>query len=656
MSGVLNTVRKKVGTFWRRAQSVLLGPPRRIKFGTRYVGQNEPVFVIAEIGINHNGDPVLARTLIDKAVEAGADCVKFQLRDLPSLYVTQNSSDASVNLTTQYSLDLLSKVDLKPEQVFALMDYAKERGVFPLCTPFDVVSARRLEEYGVDAYKVGSPDLTNHELLQALVSTKKPVIVSTGMADEQEIGDANRLLRRLGAKYVLMHCNSTYPAPFQDIQLQLMDKLGTALYGYSGHERGVHVAVAAVARGAKIVEKHITIDRDMEGTDHKASLLPAEFREMVEAIRQVEASIGTHTKRSMTQGERMNRANLAKSLVATRAVKKGERITEDMVSIKSPGRGLQPHKKGNLIGRLSRRDVKEGDVFYPTDLLDKVVLPRNYSFKRPFGIPVRFHDFKAMLGKSNFDFLEFHMSYRDLGLDPRKMCEGVYDVGLVVHGVETFENDHILDLATEDDAYRQLSIANLQRCVDHTRILKESFPKTKKPMIIVNVGGFTKHAPLKPGDREALYARVADSLSQVDQEGVEIIIQTMPPYPWLLGGQMFHNLFLDPEDTARFCARYGYRLCFDTSHSFLAANHLSRTMTEFVTALGPHIAYLHVVDGAGVGEEGLQIGEGTLDFKQLSYDLQRAAPTAGFIPEIWQGHENGGEGFWIALERLEKWL
>ena len=640
----------------KRLASILLGPPARIKFGTRYVGPSEPVFIIAEVGINHNGDMAIARKLVDRAIEAGADAVKFQLRDLPSLYVTSDAKDASSNLTTQYSLDLLSKVNLPAESILELLEYVKGKGAFPLCTPFDVASARRLEAYGVEAYKVSSPDLTNHELLQVLADTQKPLIVSTGMADESEIAATNRLLRRLGAKYVLMHCNSTYPAPFQDIQLQLMDRLGTALYGYSGHERGVHIAVAAVARGAKIVEKHITLDREMEGTDHKASLLPDEFRQMVDAIRQVEASLGTHTKRTLTQGERMNRANLAKSVVAKRDIAEGERITEEMLDSKSPGRGLQPHRKGELIGRKARRPMKAGDVFYPTDLLGSVVKPRRYSFKRPFGIPVRFHDFQAMLPKSNFDFLEFHMSYRDLAIDPRVMCSGTYDVGLVVHGVETFENDHILDLASEDPIYREHSIRNLERCIAQVRLLKPFFPKTERPMIVVNAGGFTKHAPLKANQRAPLYERVADSLSRIDADGVEIIIQTMPPYPWLLGGQMFHNLFLDPDDTAAFCEKYGYRLCFDTSHSYLAANHLSRTLSEYVTKLAPHIAYLHVVDGAGVSEEGLQIGEGTLDFKQLSYDLRRVTPAAGFIPEIWQGHENGGEGFWIALERLEKWL
>ncbi len=653
---LVTSMRRVAAGMLRSVRSFAGAEPQKIKFGKRYIGKDEPVFVIAEIGINHNGNYELARELIDKSVEAGADCVKFQMRDLDSLYVTKDGSDMKENLSTQYSLDLLKKTQLSPEQLFALFDYAKSRGIFPLCTPFDLKSVERLEAYGMDAYKIGSPDLTNHDLMLALSKTNKPLIVSTGMSEERDIVAANKFLKKIGAKYILLHVNSTYPAPFQDIQLQLMQRLGTAIYGYSGHERGYHVAIAAVARGAKVIEKHITLDRDMEGTDHKASLLPGEFREMVEGIRQVEMSIGSGTTRTMTQGERMNRSNLAKSIIAKREIRKGETVTAGMLDVKSPGRGLQPDRKAELLGRKARRDMKPGDPFYPSDLLDKPLAPRPYTFSRPWGIPVRFHDFKEMIAKTNLDFVEFHMSYRDLGIDPVSVCDGTYDVGLVVHGVETYEDDHILDLASNDAAYRALSVKNLQRCVDHTRALSKFFPKTERPMIIVNAGGFTRHGFVKPEERKAMYERVALSLSELDADGVEMIIQTMPPYPWLLGGQMYHNLFVDPEDTATFCERYSYRLCFDNSHSYLAANHLSRTMSEYCNILGKYTAHLHIADGAGVGEEGLQIDQGTVNFKQLGNDLRRTAPKASFIPEIWQGHENGGEGFWYALERLEKTL
>lgn len=640
-----------------RLKRFLLGSPKKIKLGDQYVGLGEPVFVIAEIGLNHNGSFDRAKALIDAAKEAGVDCVKFQMRDIKSLYANKGTTnDIKENLTSQYTLDLLSKFQLPDEQMFKLFDYAREIGMFPLCTPWDLESLKKLEAYGMHTYKVASADLTNHDLIREIAKTKKPIICSTGMSQESEIVAVNNLLKKLNAKYILLHCNSTYPAPFQDINLQYMSRLGTALYGYSGHERGINIAIAAVARGAKIIEKHITFDRAMEGPDHKASLTPDEFKAMIEAIRQVEASLGTAKKRELTQGEKMNRANLAKSLVATRDIKKGDMITPEMIEVKSPGRGLQPDQKEKLINRKARRSLRQGDFFYLNDLLDKNFEPRSYVFSRPWGIPVRYYDYKELHKSTNPDLLEFHLSYNDLTEDISSHFPKPLAMDLVVHSPETFADDHLLNLASFDEAYWQRSIAELQKVVAITNELKKHFSKASKPLIVVNVGGFTKDKPLSKEERRVLYERIADGLASINQDGVEIIIQTMPPYPWLLGGQLFHNLFLDPDEIAAFCEKYKYRICFDTSHSKLACNTYGWDFSEFTKKILKYTAHLHVVDAKDVNGEGIQVEEGEIDFNELRKNLDSLGITCSFIPEIWQGHENGGEGFWIALERLEKYL
>jgi N-acetylneuraminate synthase len=172
-------------------------------------------------------------------------------------------------------------------------------------------------------------------------------------------------------------------------------------------------------------------------------------------------------------------------------------------------------------------------------------------------------------------------------------------------------------------------------------------------LIIASVGGFTRDRMLHPSERPALYDLLAENLAKLDQEGVEIIPQTLPPFPWYLGGQLYLNLFVDPKDTVEFCRQYGYRLCLDISHAKLACNHFKWSFSEFIEQVGPYVAHLHLADTEGVDGEGLQIGEGETDFPDLAAILERTAPRASFIPEIWQGHENEGEGFWIALERLE---
>lgn len=631
-----------------------------IKIGDFTIDAGSPTLVIAEIGINHNGRLELAKQLIDQAVAAGADCAKFQMRDLHSLYHNAgDANDASEDLGSQYTLDLLSRFQLSSEQMFAAFDYCKERGILPLCTPWDLESLSLLERYGMQAYKVASADLTNHDLLTALAKTSKPLICSTGMSMESEIIEAVALLKQLGAVYILLHCNSTYPAPFKDVHLNYLDRLkeiGDCPVGYSGHERGINIAIAAVAKGAKVIEKHFTLDKSMEGNDHRVSLLPEEFKSMVQGIRQTEQAFGTATERRPSQGELMNRETLAKSLVINCELEPGQIISADMIEVKSPGRGLQPNRRADLIGLRVKRPFKTGDFFFPSDLVQEQVQARNYTFNRPWGIPVRYHDFKTILAKSNPDFLEFHLSYKDMEQDIHQYFNQAYDLGLVVHSPDLFAGDHLLNLCALDEDYRKRSVQELQRVIEITRALKPYFKRALQPFVVVSVGGFTKNAPLHPSERNRLYDLVAKSLSELDTDGVEIIPQTLPPFPWYFGGQLYLNLFVDSQDTVEFCQQHGYQVCLDISHSKLACNLHNFSFKTFIEQVGPHTAHLHVVDAKGVDGEGLQIGEGEIDFPALAEDLRKAAPNASFIPEIWQGHKNEGEGFWIALNKLESYF
>ena len=645
--------RRLVGVASRGSERVTLGPFT--------IDSESPTVTVAEIGINHNGRLDTAFELIDRAREAGADCAKFQMRHMAAVYRHGgNRSGHEEDLGAQYTLDLLSRFRLTPAELFKAFDRCTDVGLLPLCTPWDDQSVRALEDYGVSAYKVASADLTNHDLLTTLAATGRPLLVSTGMSTEAEIRESAALLRREGAAYVLLHCNSTYPAPYKDVNLSYLERLreigGGRPVGYSGHERGYYVAIAAVAHGAKVVEKHFTLDRDMEGTDHKVSLLPNEFQQMVHGIRQVEMATGSAVERRVTQGELINRVTLAKSLVAAREIRSGEMITEDAVEVKSPGRGLQPNQRRSLIGQTAKRSLKTGDFFYASDLTDRSATPRTYQFRRPWGLPVRHHDYRILVEQSNPDLLEFHLSYRDLELTLEDFFEEALPLDLVVHSPDLFAGDHILDLASDDPTYRERSIFELQRVVELTRSLSRFFERAAEPFIVVSMGGFTRDTPLPAAGRPERYARVAGSLSQIDSSGVRLIAQTLPPFPWYMGGQLYCNLFVDADDTADFCETYGYDLCLDVAHTKLATNHHHGSLKDSVESLGPFVRHLHLVDARGVDDEGLQIGEGQIDFAALAEQLERLAPQAGFIPEIWQGHNDNGEEFWTALERLEKWF
>lgn len=611
-------------------------------------------FVIAEIGNNHNGDFDRAIEMIDRAVEMGADCAKFQMRHLDQVYRQRTLNRSGDDLSTEYVLDLLNRFELSVDQHKQLADYCAQKGILYLCTPWDIRSVEILEGMGVPAYKVASADLTNLPLLDALAATGKPLILSTGMSRREEVVATSEFLMGRGAGFILLHCNSTYPAPFHDIQLNWMNELRKVhdLIGYSGHERGTAVTIAAVALGACVVERHFTLDRTMEGPDHAASLEFTEFARMIEGIREVEQALGDGGERRVSQGEMINRENMGKSLVSSRALKRGDVLTASDIKVRSPGQGLSPQRYEDLLGRTLDRDMVEEDFFFASDLAEGRVEPRAYAFQRPWGIPVRYHDFGEYDAKVKPDLFEFHLSYSDMELDPADYLSGTFECDFVVHAPELFGGSRLMDLASPDEDYRRFSIVETQKIIDITRGLKRFFPKTQRPPIVANVGGFTMDAPLPAEVITEYYERFGRSLADLDLEGVELTPQTMAPFPWHFGGQRYQNIFVKIEEIETWCARFGLRMCFDISHSRLSCNHLGVDFYDFAARIAPITAHLHLGDAKGLNGEGLQIGEGDIDFDRLGQSLA-VNPGASFIPEIWQGHKNGGEGFWIALERLE---
>ena len=626
--------------------------------GSRTISEGSPCFIIAEIGNNHQGDINLAKALVDHAVEADVDCVKFQMRNLSSLYKNDGkSNDVSADLGAQYTLDLLSRFQLCSESLVEVFDYAKSKGVLPLCTPWDLHSLKVLEDYGMEAYKVASADFTNFELLEAVANTGKPFFCSTGMSSEAEIKETVAFLDGLGANYVLLHCNSTYPTPFKDVNLRYLKRLreiSGQLVGYSGHERGISVPIASIALGACIVEKHLTTDRGLEGADHKVSLLPGELKEMVTQIRNVEEALGSHGKeREITQGELINRENLAKSLVAKVDITKGSVITRDLIEIKSPEQGLQPNRLADLVGVTANRDIKAGSFFYMTDITGQIE-KRNYIFNRPFGVPVRYHDFRNICAGTNLDFVEFHLSYKDLEVDLCDFFGKEESIGFAVHCPELFANDHILDLCSDDAKYREKSVALLSRVIGITAHLNKYFPSTKRPVLVVNAGGWNRNGFIADSQKQRKYELVSDALKKVEQSGVTVAIQTMPPFPWHFGGQSYHNLFVSADEIVSFCRENPQvKICLDVSHSMMACNYYGWDILEFVRKVAPYNVHMHIVDAKGADGEGVEIGEGDVDFLALFQLLNEVNPDTPFIPEVWQGHKNKGEGFWSALEYLE---
>lgn len=612
------------------------------------------VFIIAEIGNNHQGDVAMARRLIDAAVAAGVDCVKFQLRNREALYRTRADGSVAEDLGAEYIQDLLNKVELTLEQHRTIREYCKECGVTYMCTPWDEPSVDALATMDVPGFKIASADLCNPYLIAKAASLGIPLILSTGMSYEHEIIRAIEQLKTLGVPFGLLHCNSTYPAPESDIQLPYIGRLKQlhAVVGYSGHERGTAITLAAVALGACIVERHITLDRDLEGPDHLASLEPTEFRQLVDGIRAVEQAMQWQgPDRHVSQGELLNRENLAKSVIATRTILMGEAFAEDCFRVASPGQGLPPYRLQELIGKTAQRNLTQGDFVFDSDVTGQHEGQHRFSFPIQWGIPVRYHDFAEFSRSVQPDLFEFHLSYRDLSVDPAQFLHTTNCTRLVVHAPELFENSELLDLASPDPAYRQRSIANLQRVVDVTLKIAPFFPKADSMLIVANVGGFSADAPFPIEHRTALYERFHSACQQIDFGGTELIPQNMAPFPWHFGGQRHQNIFMMPKELAEQARDHGLRLCLDLAHLQMTCNHFRLEFQDALSLLLPFTAHLHVADASGTNGEGVVMGTGDIDWAP-TWESICAGHDISFIPEVWQGHKDHGMGFWRALEIL----
>lgn len=611
-------------------------------------------FIIAEIGNNHNGSLALAKTLIDVARDVGADCVKFQIRDFGSLYRRTPGSASSEDLGVEYVKDLLAKVELTVEEHRELRAYVAQSGLLYMCTPWDEASVETLRGFDVDGVKAASADLFNPYLIERIASLGKPFVLSTGMSYQHEIVRAVEHAKTLGVPFAILHCNSAYPAPDRDIQLELIPQLAKLheTVGYSGHERGTAISIAAVGLGALIIERHLTVDRRMEGPDHPASLEPEEFRRLVEGIRQVDEALPLRSpSREPTQGELLNRENLSKSVVARTEIAKGAIIARENLTVASPGQGLAPYKLSELIGRPAIRDVRQGDFLVEADLIGAVSFFEEKTFPILWGVPVRYHDFRDYFGRIHPDLYEFHHSYRDLGLDPKAYLNTVDCRRLVVHAPELFENSELLDLVSDDQAYRRRSIDNMKRVIEATESLRPFFPKADSALIVANIGGFSMDAPVSAEKRADYYDRFAEVISRIDFGTTELIPQNMAPLPWHFGGQRYQNIFMYPDELLEQAKRNKLRLCLDLSHLSMTCTYFGFDILAELRKLLPVTVHLHIADAKGMNGEGVDLGEGDVDWKK-AWPMIIANPEMSFIPEVWQGHKNFGAGFWKALNYL----
>ncbi len=339
-----------------------------VKIADRWIGTGHPCFIIAEAGVNHNGDIEIAKEMIDVAVEAGVDAIKFQTFKADQV-VSAQAPKASYQLDAtdknESQLDMLRHLELSSEEHRILQNHCQERDVLFLSTPFDQESVDVLDDLAIPAFKIASGEITNWPFLAYIAAKQKPMILSTGMS---HLGEVDQAVRVIGEKdnrqLVLLHCVSNYPADPADANLSAMSTMASAFQlpvGYSDHTLGIEVALAATALGACVIEKHFTLDRDLPGPDHRASLEPEQLADLVHGIRTVESAIG-HGRKEPASSESEVRNVARRSLVASQDIPAGTALTEQFIAIKRPSSGLPPSMLPHLIGRVSKEEIIAGTL------------------------------------------------------------------------------------------------------------------------------------------------------------------------------------------------------------------------------------------------------------------------------------------------------
>lgn len=326
------------------------------------------MLIIAEIGVNHNGDLEIAKQLIDAAADAGVDAVKFQTFKADKLvcaHAQKADYQKQTTLRDESQYDMIKKLELTEEDHFTLKNYCSQKHTMFLSSAFDLDSIDLLQKLKIPLFKIPSGEITNYPYLRKIGSLRKRVILSTGMSMLEEVEKAVEVLRTEGTQdIILLHCNTEYPTPMEDVNLKAMlymkEKMQLEV-GYSDHTEGIEVPIAAVALGAKVIEKHFTFDKTMVGPDHRASLEPNELRQMVKAIRNIETALGSGNK-TLSASEKKNIEVARKSIVAAVDIKKGERFTEDNLTVKRPGSGISPMRWNEIIGAVANKSYERDEL------------------------------------------------------------------------------------------------------------------------------------------------------------------------------------------------------------------------------------------------------------------------------------------------------
>ncbi len=597
-------------------------------------------FLIAEIGINHDGMESKARSLIEAAAKSGADAVKFQYRNLNNTYSDKANEIGDEMLSKEINRNYLS-----PDELIELSIYAKDLNLGVGISFFD---DRDISDFGeniqfFDFFKIPSVELTNTNLINALIKLNRHVYISLGAHNEKEI---ERTFNRLPSEgWTPMHCISNYPVTLQNPRLgyiRYLKEKWQCDVGYSSHDDDWEVCLLAMQLGATVIERHITLDRFARGLDHSSSSTPDHFEKISQFASNFSILQTGNSPRVPNQGEMLNRQNLGRSYFANKDISKGHILQESDLVYRSPHTGLDKTNIGEFIVRPIQRDVLKGDVITQSAFSETTVLSQDiidFARRVSLSLPVRLHDIKNVEKMFPIGSFEFHLSFDEV-LSKIDFKDIDLSNKYSIHLPDYINPTQLIDPFSKNLEQTKASLNILERTV----ILAEKLQDLTGSQVPI-VGSFS----VIHTDREKFFEEHSSLFQSYLNRGVEIIPQWLPPIAWYFGGSVRLHVMNDVEDVD-FLKMHNLGVCMDVCHMILGRNFFDFSANSVMNDLERQIRHVHIADAIGIDGEGLSFGDGEpenipLIRRTLDYDCMK-------VIEVWQGHLDNGAGFRKALTKL----
>ncbi|EAV47422.1 putative N-acetyl neuramic acid synthetase NeuB [Methylophilales bacterium HTCC2181] len=603
---------------------------------------SKPIFIIAEIGINHGGDFSIALELIKAAAQAKVNGIKFQYRNLDNAY-----ADGAKQIGDEMLLKEITKNYLSPEVILRLVDDAHSLDIEAGISFFDEADIADFGDgiHHFDFFKSPSVELNNAPLINKMLGFDKPVYVSLGCHHEDQIDDAFMALDK--NNWIALHCVSNYPVSLSNAHLGYLSHMREKWqrpYGYSSHDEDWEVCLIAMSMGATVIERHITFDKNADGLDHTTSSTPEEFAKIATFSENMQLLMTGNFNRVPNQGEMLNFQNLGRSYYAKGNILKGDIVSFQDLSFRSPRVGFGRADMVKYLGKPALKNIGVGEVISESVFLkSEQVSDSALSFAREnkISIPVRLHDLNDFENKFPIGAYEFHLSFKEV-LNGFNRNTFKSNNRYSIHLPDYISSTKLMDPFSDDKSQAQGSLDILQRTVDFAKLLQD-----KIGMQVPIVGSFSVvHKSVAE-----FYEEYTNLLSSFRNQGILILPQWLPPIAWYFGGSVKLDVMNELKDVA-YIDQHELPICMDICHLCMGDSLFDFDAPNIVDLLSPRIEHLHIADAAGIDGEGLQFGEGdaknmkTLK-KAFDFDCMK-------VIEVWQGHLDGGAGFSKAISNLER--